>query len=73
MSRDCDKLPESWGTYQDSDTVRRLAFRRLTPAQRLQWLVEMLEIAYRTGALKPPGQGSYVSERKQSECDLGQQ
>jgi hypothetical protein len=45
----------SWGSFEDAESLRRWAFLRRTPAQRLDWLIEMLEIAYRTGAIKPRG------------------
>lgn len=55
MSNIADKPTESWGSFEDAEKLRRWAFRRRTPAQPLDWLIEMLEIAYRTGALKPRG------------------
>ena len=48
-----DSTPEAWGTWEDAERLRRWAFLQKTPEQRLAWLVEMLEIAYATGALKP--------------------
>lgn len=48
-----DGPPASHGSYEDAEALRRWAFLRRTPAERLAWLVEALEIAYRTGALKP--------------------
>jgi hypothetical protein len=53
-----DEPPASSGSYDDAEAVRRWAFLRRTPAERLAWLVEALEIAYRTGALKPRDPGS---------------
>lgn len=53
MSGIAEKPPDGWGTFEEAEALRRWAFRQRTPAQRLDWLVEMLEIAYRTGALKP--------------------
>ena len=47
------KPPPISGSFEDAEKLRRWAFLQLTPAQRLAWLVEALEIAYRTGALKP--------------------
>ena len=41
------------GTYEDAVTLRRWSFRQRTPAQRLEWLVAMLRVAYQSGALKP--------------------
>lgn len=55
MNNIADKPPESQGNYADAETLRRWAFRRRTPAQRLDWLIEMLKIAYHSGALKPRG------------------
>ncbi|MDP9200150.1 MAG: hypothetical protein M3O07_13175 [Pseudomonadota bacterium] len=55
MNNVADKPPESWGSYEEAEALRRWAFRQRTPAQRLDWLIEMLEIAYRTGAIKPRG------------------
>jgi hypothetical protein len=51
--------PASWGTYEDAERLRKWAFLQRTPEQRLEWLIEMLELAYSTGALKPvqPGDG----------------
>jgi hypothetical protein len=46
------------GTYEDAVALRRWSFRQRTPAQRLEWLVSMLRIAYQTGALKPREPGS---------------
>jgi hypothetical protein len=50
---DPDHEPSAWGTYEDAERLRRWAFLRKTPEQRLAWLVEMLEIAYASGAIKP--------------------
>lgn len=46
---------ERWGTFKDAEYWRKQDFLRRTPAQRLNWLCEMLTLAYRTGALKPFG------------------
>jgi len=48
-----DREPHAWGTWQDAEALRRWSFRRRTPAQRLAWLIETLEIAYARGALEP--------------------
>ncbi len=45
--------PPMSGSYEDAERFRRWAFRQRTPEQRLQWLIEALEIAYSSGALKP--------------------
>jgi len=47
-----DEAPASSGSYEDAEALRRWAFLRRSPAERLAWLIEALEIAYRTGALK---------------------
>lgn len=63
MNRIQDAPPAAWGSFEDAEALRRWAFLRRTPAQRLAWLVEMLEIAYRTGALKPRGPVAMDSAR----------
>jgi hypothetical protein len=45
--------PASWGSYEDAERLRKWSFLQRTPEQRLEWLIEMLELAYSTGALKP--------------------
>ena len=45
--------PVAWGTFEDAETLRRWSFLQRTPEQRLNWLIDMLEIAYASGALKP--------------------
>jgi hypothetical protein len=47
----------SSGSFEDAEALRQWAFLRRTPAERLAWLIEMLEIAYRTGAIKSPHSG----------------
>ncbi len=49
-----DLVRDSWGGWADADRLRREAFLRRTPAQRLAWLTEALELAYTFGALAPP-------------------
>lgn len=44
---------EHWGTFEDAEHWRKEEFLRKTPAQRLQWLEEMLVLVYRSGAVKP--------------------
>ncbi|MFP4615916.1 MAG: hypothetical protein ACLFRB_08560 [Thiohalorhabdus sp.] len=46
--------PASWGGWADAERLRREAFLLRTPAQRLQWLQDALELAYAAGALEPP-------------------
>jgi len=50
---DPHSIPQAWGTYDDAERLRRWAFLRKTPGERLAWMVEMLEIAYATGARQP--------------------
>jgi hypothetical protein len=52
-----DIPPASSGSFNDAEALRQWAFLRRTPAERLAWLIEMLEIAYRTGAIKLPHPG----------------
>ena len=53
MDFDPNNPPIAWGSYEDSEALRRWSFRRRTPEQRLAWLVAALELAYQTGALVP--------------------
>lgn len=53
MMQSGDRPPAGWGTWQDADALRRWSFQRRTPAQRLQWLIDLLEVAYARGAIKP--------------------
>lgn len=50
------KDPVAWGSWEDAEALRRWAFARRTPEQRLQWLVSALELAYASGALQTPAQ-----------------
>lgn len=52
-SKKTAKPKERWGTWEDAEYWRKESFLRMTPAQRLEWLEEMLDLAYATGALKP--------------------
>jgi len=45
--------PPAWGTFEDAEALRRWSFLQRTPEQRLNWLIDMLEVAYASGALKP--------------------
>ena len=45
--------PVAWGSYEDAERLRKWSFLQRTPEQRLDWLIDMLELAYTTGALKP--------------------
>ena len=44
--------PTAWGTFEHAEALRRWAFLERTPEQRLEWLIEMLDIAYASGAIK---------------------
>ncbi len=58
---DPQSIPHAWGSYEDAERLRRWAFLRKTPAERLAWMVEMLEIAYATGARQPRNPGNTSS------------
>jgi hypothetical protein len=45
--------PIAWGTWEDAEALRRWSFERRTPEQRLAWLQSALQLAYRSGAIKP--------------------
>lgn len=45
--------PEGTGSFEDAERLRRWSFLQRSPSQRLDWLIEMLEIAYASGALQP--------------------
>lgn len=47
---------QRWGTFEDAEYWRKESFLSWTPAQRLNWLSEMLVLAYRSGAIKPYNQ-----------------
>jgi len=52
--------PDRWpATWEDARKQRLESTLAATPAQRLAWLEEILELAYRAGALgnKPPAKG----------------
>ncbi len=43
-----ESAPESkerWGTWEDAEFWRKESFLRRTPAQRLEWLEEMMDFA----------------------------
>jgi hypothetical protein len=44
----------AFGGWEDAERLRRWAFRQRTPQQRLDWLIEALDIAYQRGALVTP-------------------
>jgi hypothetical protein len=43
--------PLDWGTWDDNEERKLTLGLAATPAQRLAWLEEMIELAYRAGAL----------------------
>jgi hypothetical protein len=53
MTRDqaADPAPP-FGTWDDAERLRRWAFLQRTPQQRLDWQVQVLELAYISGAVK---------------------
>lgn len=50
---DPNQEPSAWGSFDDAEALRRWSFERRTPEQRIAWLKAALELAYRSGALKP--------------------
>ncbi|MFI4888990.1 MAG: hypothetical protein ACHQIL_00510 [Steroidobacterales bacterium] len=42
----------SFGSWDDAVRLRRWAFLQRTPQQRLDWLVQALELAYQSGAIE---------------------
>jgi hypothetical protein len=48
--------PPSIGSFEDARRLAEWDFLRKTPEQRLQWLIEMLDIGYASGAFPRPGQ-----------------
>ncbi len=50
--RDASPRADDWqADWEDNRRQQLLHMLRATPAQRLQWLEEMIRFAYRTGAL----------------------
>jgi hypothetical protein len=43
--------PAKFGSWQDAENLRQWSFLQRTPQQRLDWLVQALEIAYQCGAM----------------------
>ena len=43
--------PGRFGGWDDAERLRRWSFQQRTPQQRLDWLVQALELAYQRGAL----------------------
>ncbi len=54
------------GGWEDAERLRRWAFLQRTPEQRFNWLVEMLEIAYQTGAIRPGGPREVPSGKREA-------
>jgi len=50
---DARLIPQAWGSFEDAEKLRRWAFLQKSPTERLAWMIEMLEIAYATGARQP--------------------
>ena len=46
------KLAPAFGSWEDAERLRRWAFLRRTPQQRLDWLIQALELAYQSRAIK---------------------
>jgi hypothetical protein len=44
--------PPTFGSWQSAEELRKWSFLQRSPQQRLDWLVEVLCMAYRCGALK---------------------
>jgi hypothetical protein len=42
----------TFGTWDDAERLRRWAFLQRTPQQRLDWLIQALELAYESGAIE---------------------
>ena len=42
----------AFGTWDDAERLRRWAFLQRTPQQRLDWLIQALELAYQSGAIE---------------------
>jgi len=42
----------TFGSWQDAENLRKWSFLQRTPQQRLDWLVQALEIAFQCGALR---------------------
>ena len=54
MTKDeVNEPPQGWGSFEDAEALRRWSFLQRTPQQRLEWLIEMLEIGYASGAIQP--------------------
>jgi len=46
--------PPGTGSFEDAERLRRWSFLQRSPQQRLDWLMQALEIAYASGARKIP-------------------
>lgn len=56
------QIMTTFGSWQDAEELRKWSFLRRTPQQRLDWLVQALTIAYRSGALKLPAGPGPIEE-----------
>ena len=45
--------PPSTGSFEDARRLAEWDFLRKTPEQRLQWLIQVLEVGYASGAFQP--------------------
>ena len=45
--------PPSTGSFEDARRLAEWDFLRKTPEQRMQWLIQMLDIGYASGAFRP--------------------
>jgi hypothetical protein len=43
----------AFGSWQDAENLRKWSFLQRTPQQRLDWLIQALNVAYECGALRP--------------------
>ncbi len=41
----------NFGSWQDAENLRKWSFLQRTPQQRLEWLMQALDVAYQCGAL----------------------
>jgi hypothetical protein len=48
--------PPNTGSFEDARRLAEWDFLRKTPEQRLQWLIQMLEIGYASGAFTAPAE-----------------
>jgi hypothetical protein len=48
--------PPNTGSFEDARRLAEWDFLRKTPEQRLQWLIQMLEVGYASGAFTAPAE-----------------